>query len=412
MYLLSGFLKKLIKKGTLHVIDASGRKHSYVGTPSPEITIRLHTRDLYWRLAMKPEVEAGEAYMDGRLTIENGNDISDFLDLALSNMEWHPDSPFHKQAAGAKRLFSWLAQFNPVSRSRKNVAHHYDLSRQLYELFLDSDRQYSCAYFKSDDVSLEQAQLDKKTHIAAKLLLKPDQKVLDIGCGWGGMALYLNEVAGVDVTGVTLSQEQLLYANERAEAAGVSDKVRFRLQDYREIQEKFDRIVSVGMFEHVGAPQYSEFFKQVANLLKDDGVMLLHTIGRADGPGATNAWMTKYIFPGGYSPALSEIAPEIEQAGMFVTDMEVLRLHYAKTLREWYVRFQKNRAAVVNIYDERFARMWEFYLAASEYTFRYLGHVVFQIQIAKRQDIVPLTRNYIGDWERELEARASLKHAG
>jgi cyclopropane-fatty-acyl-phospholipid synthase len=327
-------------------------------------------------------------------------------------MAWRPDSPFHKQAAGPKRMWRWLAQFNPVSRSVKNVAHHYDLSRHLYDLFLDLDRQYSCAYFTSGKDSLEDAQLHKKTHIAAKLLLKPGQKVLDIGCGWGGMAMYLNRVAKAKVTGITLSREQLAFAEERVKAEGVGDQVKFRLQDYRLVTEKYDRIVSVGMFEHVGVPQYGTFFKKIYDLLEDDGVALLHTIGRADGPGDTNAWMTKYIFPGGYSPALSEITAEVEKAGLYITDIEVLRLHYAKTLRQWFVRFEKNRAEVVKLYDERFARMWEFYLAASEMTFLYLGHVVFQIQLAKQVDVVPLTRDYIVDWERAIRDKKPLKQAG
>lgn len=412
MYLLSAFLKRLIKKGTLHIIDASGHTHTFAGTPEPEVTIRLHSRALYWKLALKPEVQAGEAYMDGTLTIEHGKNIRDFLDLALQNMVWHPDSPFHKQAAGPRRFGRWLHQFNPKSRSQKNVAHHYDLSRHLYELFLDADRQYSCAYFSSDADTLEQAQLNKKTHIAAKLLLKPGHRVLDIGCGWGGMALYLNRIAKAKVTGITLSREQIQFAEERSAAEGVADQVSFRLQDYRLVSEKYDRIVSVGMFEHVGLPQYPTFFKKIYELLEDDGVALLHTIGRADGPGDTNAWIRKYIFPGGYSPSLSEISEAVERAGLYMTDIEVLRLHYAKTLHEWFRRVQKNRAEIVKLYDERFARMWEFYLAASEMTFQYLGHVVYQIQLAKRQDAVPLTRDYITDWERNLKVAAKLKQTG
>jgi cyclopropane-fatty-acyl-phospholipid synthase len=412
MYLLSAFLKKLIQKGTLNVIDASGRRHSFVGTPAPEVTIRLHTRDLYWRLAFKPEVEAGEAYMDGRLTIEEGKNIVDFLDLALRNMAWHPDSIFHKKAVGPKKMWRWISQFNPVSRSVKNVAHHYDLSRRLYDLFLDVDRQYSCAYFASPNDTLDEAQLHKKTHIAAKLLLKPEQKVLDIGCGWGGMGLYLNKVSNANVTGITLSREQLAFAEERVQKEGVQGRVQFRLQDYRLVTEKFDRIVSVGMFEHVGVPQYATFFRKIFELLEDDGVALLHTIGRGDGPGDTNAWMTKYIFPGGYSPSLSEITAQIERAGLYITDIEVLRLHYAKTLREWFDRVQQNRAEIIALYDERFLRMWEFYLAASEMTFRYLGHVVYQIQLAKQVDTVPLTRDYIVDWERAIREKAALKQVG
>lgn len=333
--------------------------------------------------------------MDGRLTIEGG-DIFDFLDLVVGNMRWERGSPFHhKRFEWLARLWNRLQQINPASRSQRNVAHHYDLSDRLYDLFLDRDRQYSCAYFPEGSEDLDTAQLLKKAHIAAKLLLKPGQKVLDIGCGWGGMGLYLNRVAGVDVTGVTLSQEQLAVANRRAAEAGVSDRVAFRLQDYRTIPEKFDRIVSVGMFEHVGVPHYGTFFGKVHDLLADDGVVLLHTIGRADGPGRTDPWTRKYIFPGGYVPALSEIAPVIERAGFYITDLEVLRLHYAKTLKHWYDRVQAHRAQIIDLYDERFLRMWEFYLAGAWTAFAHSGHVVFQLQLAKRQDAVPLTRDYM-----------------
>lgn len=407
MFLLSRLLKSLVKKGTLHVIDVDGRRHSFRGAgPGPEITIRLRDNRVAWDIALNPQLAVGEAYMDGRVTIENGADVRDFLDLALLNLGWergnHFNSPF---ALWLKRVAGRLSQLNRLRRARQNVAHHYDLSGTLYDLFLDRDRQYSCAYFRSEGDDLEAAQLAKKAHIAAKLLLKPGQKVLDIGCGWGGLGLYLNQVADVAVTGVTLSTEQLEVARARARNAGVAEKVNFELEDYRRVEGKFDRIVSVGMFEHVGAPNYSTFFDKIHDLMTDDGVALLHTIGRADGPGATNPWIRKYIFPGGYSPALSEIVPVIERAGFYITDIEVLRLHYAKTLAAWYERVQKNRDAIIALYDERFLRMWEFYIAASQKTFEYAGHVVFQIQIAKRQDQVPLTRDYIQDWERSEAAR-------
>ena len=287
------------------------------------------------------------------------------------------------------------------------MAHHYDLSGTLYDLFLDRDRQYSCAYFADPDDSLDAAQKNKKRHIAAKLLLAPGARVLDIGSGWGGLALYLSEVSGAHVTGVTLSNEQVTVAQQRAEAAGLAEKVHFDLSDYREVRERLERIVSVGMFEHVGVGHYREFFATVRDLLTEEGVALLHSIGRADGPGATNPWVHKYIFPGGYVPALSEVLPAVEQAGLVVTDIEILRLHYAETLRAWRRNFNANRASIGEIYDERFCRMWEFYLASSEAAFRYGSLMVFQLQFAKRQDAVPLTRDYIADWEHAQRKRAT-----
>jgi cyclopropane-fatty-acyl-phospholipid synthase len=297
-------------------------------------------------------------------------------------------------------LLPGLHQYNPVRRAQANVAHHYDLSDQLYDLFLDRDRQYSCAYFTPRHDDLELAQQDKKRRLAAKLLLRSGERVLDIGSGWGGLALTLAEAGAGEVLGITLSQHQLGVARERARRRGLADRVRFELRDYREQTGTFDRIVSVGMFEHVGVRHYEEFFRAVQGLLSDDGVAVLHSIGRMDGPGATNPWIRKYIFPGGYSPALSEVLPVIERQGLWVTDIEILRLHYAETLRAWRRRFAANRAAIARLYDERFCRMWEFYLVGSELAFRRMGHLVFQIQLAKRQDAVPLTRDYISDWER------------
>jgi cyclopropane-fatty-acyl-phospholipid synthase len=292
-------------------------------------------------------------------------------------------------------------QANGLRRSRRNVAHHYDLSGKLYDLFLDKDRQYSCAYFTNNNKTLDEAQHDKKRHLAAKLLLtKPGLKVLDIGSGWGGLGLYLARVCQADVTGVTLSAEQLKVSNDRAKAEGLAERARFHLRDYREEQGRYDRIVSVGMFEHVGAGNYRAFFRKMKELLKDDGVAVLHSIGRMSPPGSTNPWLRKYIFPGGYTPALSETFAAIEQEGLWITDVEILRLHYADTLKEWRRRFQENRAEVARLYDERFCRMWEFYLAGCEVAFRRMDQMVFQIQIAKRQDAVPLTRDYMLDWER------------
>ncbi|MBC8037824.1 MAG: class I SAM-dependent methyltransferase, partial [Rhizobiales bacterium] len=304
----------------------------------------------------------------------------------------------------------WLKRrhpYNPVGKAKANVAHHYDLSGQLYDLFLDRDRQYSCAYFETPGASLEEAQLAKKRHLAAKLDIKPGMKVLDIGSGWGGLGLYLAEICGANVTGVTLSEEQHKLSNERAAQRGVDDRAQFRLLDYRNLDEKFDRIVSVGMFEHVGVVHYKEFFGRCRALLKDDGIATLHSINRSDGPGATSAWIKKYIFPGGYIPALSEVIPHLEQQGLYITDIEILRLHYAETLRHWGIRFAGNRERAREIYDERFCRMWEFYLAASEATFRYAGLNNFQIQFCKNQHALPLTRDYIRDAEDALRALES-----
>jgi cyclopropane-fatty-acyl-phospholipid synthase len=310
-----------------------------------------------------------------------------------------------------------LAQFNVKLRSRRNVAHHYDLDGRLYALFLDADRQYSCAYFEYPEQSLDDAQLAKKRHLAAKLLPRHDQRVLDIGSGWGGLGLYLAEMCGTRVTGVTLSQEQHKLSRARAEEKGLSGRVDFRLQDYRDIEEQFDRIISVGMFEHVGVGYYDAFFQKCADLLADDGVMMLHSIGRSEGPGITNPWIAKYIFPGGYIPALSEVLPAIERAGLLVDDVEILRLHYAETLKIWRERFLAHREEVERLYDARFVRMWEFYLASSEMSFREQNMMVFQLQLTKRQGVVPITRDYIMREEARLRgleggSRLPLRLAG
>jgi cyclopropane-fatty-acyl-phospholipid synthase len=404
--LLARLFNSFLHRGTLTVIDADGKAHTFGDGEAPAVTIRFHDKDLQRRIYFSPQLAIGEAYMDGSLTIEDG-EIYDFLALALSNMGWGNGHWLQDVAVKLRSLFRWVQQYNPVPVAQRNVAHHYDLSDELYDLFLDSDRQYSCAYYLSPNDSLEQAQEQKKCHLAAKLLLRPGARVLDIGSGWGGLALYLADNSGTDVTGVTLSKEQVEVARQRAAEKDLAERVRFHLRDYREETASYDRIVSVGMFEHVGVPHYGTFFKKVRDLLKDDGVALLHTIGRAEGPGPTNRWLTKYIFPGGYTPALSEVLPVIERTGLYVTDIEVLRLHYAETLKEWRRRFNANRAHAAEIYDERFCRMWEFYLAACEAVFRYAGQVVFQIQMAKRQDAVPLTRDYITDWERAQTGRRS-----
>jgi cyclopropane-fatty-acyl-phospholipid synthase len=401
--LLASVLPRVIRIGRLTVIDAAGRTHVFAGSPGPTATVRLHDRALHWKSLLSPRFYIPDAYMNGGLTIEEGS-LYDFLDLLTINEGNVPNGRLSRLGDTAGRLFRYIHQYNPVQRSRRNVAHHYDLSEQLYELFLDRDRQYSCAYFQTPDDVLETAQLNKKRHIAAKLLLHPGQKVLDIGSGWGGLALYLARECGADVTGLTLSQEQLKVAQHRAAAAGLSDRVRFHLRDYREETEQYDRIVSVGMFEHVGVNQYGAFFGKLNELLALDGVALLHSIGRTDGPGTTNPWLRKYIFPGGYCPALSEVVPVVEQKRLWITDIEILRLHYAETLRAWRQRFEQNRDRIKALYDERFCRMWETYLVGSELSFRNEGMLVFQMQMAKAIDAVPLTRDYMFDWERTHSA--------
>ncbi len=398
MHLLGSMLRRIIRKGTLTVVSHNGGRYC-IGVGMPSATVRITEPATVRRLFLNPDLALGEAYMDGTLHVEGGT-IYDLLDLCFVNLGWGNVNWIQRARVFGRYLARRLTQHNPVSIARTNVAHHYDLSDTLYELFLDADRQYSCAYFTSSNDTLERAQEQKKRHIAAKLLLRPGQRVLDIGSGWGGLALYLARVAKVDVTGVTLSTEQHRYAGRRANETGLSDRVRFLLRDYRNENGRYDRIVSVGMFEHVGVGHYREYFERVRDLLVEDGVALIHTIGRADGPGAANPWIDKYIFPGGYTPALSEIVPIIERAGLHITDIEVLRLHYAETLKAWRQRFMANRDRITSIYDERFCRMWEFYLAASEAAFRHGGLVVFQIQLCKRIDSVPLTRDYITDWER------------
>jgi cyclopropane-fatty-acyl-phospholipid synthase len=397
--LLSGFAKQVIRHGDLTIIDAAGRRHRVGDGRGGRAVIRLHDRSLHHRLAINPYLHVGEAYMNGTLSLEQGS-LYDFLDICAANIERVGAHPLSRVVSTLHRLLRHVHQYNPVRRAQANVAHHYDLSDTLYDLFLDADRQYSCAYFNYAHDDLDRAQRDKKRHLAAKLLLKPDVRVLDIGSGWGGLALYLAEAGAGEVVGITLSEEQLKVSRERAELAGLADRVRFELCDYRGLGGKFDRIVSVGMFEHVGVRHYPEFLGTVRDLLSEDGVALLHSIGRADGPGATNPWIRKYIFPGGYAPALSEVLPVVERLKLWVTDIEILRLHYAKTLRLWRQRFLANRARIAELYDERFCRMWEFYLIGSELAFRRMGHMVFQLQLAKRQDAVPLTRDYITDWER------------
>lgn len=410
MSILGQFLGSVIKQGTIAVHHPDGSTEQF-GSPTegfPDVAVRLADKGVMRQILLDPRLGAAEAFMDGRLTLEQG-DIMELIQLLRANRKWERGGRL-KEPGPVKRIKDKLAGrldgLNNQRRSKANVAHHYDLSRDLYELFLDEDMQYSCAYWTSPDNTLEQAQLDKKAHIAAKLDLKTGQKVLDIGCGWGGTALYLNRKFDVQVLGITLSEEQLAVARERAEKAGVSDKVQFELIDYRDLAErdggKFDRIVSIGMFEHVGAPNFATFFRSAANLMTDDGVMLLHTIGRMGKPGTTDAFTRKYIFPGGYIPALSETLEASEPYRLIATDIETLRLHYALTLREWYKRTQANRDKIIAMYDERFFRMWTFYLAGATAAFESGGMCNYQIQFSRNRHTLPLTRDYLGEVEQKL----------
>lgn len=396
MRLLNALMSRFVKVGQLTIIDADGEIHVYGPGGEPSSTIRLTDKKLYRDLFFNPELRAGEAYMDGTLICEAGG-IRGLLNVFGHNRDNLRGHPMQKALKGwLKKIRKWH-QRNKTTASRKNVQHHYDLSNDFYRLFLDEDLQYSCAYWPSLDITLEQAQLFKKAHIAAKLNLSSGDKVLDIGCGWGGMAIYLAQEFDVSVVGVTLSDEQAALGQKRVKELGLEDKVDIRIQDYRHINEKFDAVVSVGMFEHVGVAHFNEYFSKINELLTDDGAALVHSIGRKGGPGTTGAWIRKYIFPGGYSPALSETFAEIEKAGLWVTDMEILRLHYAETLLEWDKRFQANRAQVAQMFDEKFCRMWEFYLVISELSFRLGKHMNFQIQMAKSVDALPITRNYMLD---------------
>lgn len=408
MRLLRAFLAQVVKTGRLEIETHGGRRFTVGDGTGETVGIRLADNRAIRQLVLNPSLAIGELFMDGRLDVTRGT-IFDVLALATSNLGLQEPHGLAKATTKLRIALRRLRRRNGAVRARRNVAHHYDLDHRLYELFLDGDRQYSCAYFQWPRQSPEAAQLAKKRHISAKLLIAPRQRVLDIGCGWGGLALYMAKHCGAEVTGITLSREQHAAAAARARENQLEPHARFLLQDYRAVKGTFDRIVSVGMFEHVGVGCYDVFFKKAAELLADDGVMLLHSIGRVDGPGASNPWIDKYIFPGGYIPALSEVLPAVEKSGLLVTDVEILRLHYAETLRQWRERFLDRRDEAEALYDERFCRMWEFYLAACECAFRHCGLMVFQMQLAKRQDAVPLTRDYIAESERALEALDSVR---
>ncbi len=401
LFLFGRLLKRVIRKGTLNVIDASGQLHSFGGEPGPTVTIQITDARLYRKLFVNPELHVGEAYMDGKLLVTQGR-IRDVLTLFALNRQSVRNHPLQKLVRGTMKKLKRLNQRNSQKSASANVRHHYDLSNDFYRLWLDNDMNYSCAYFAKPEDTLEQAQQNKLRHIAAKLDLKPGQRILDIGCGWGGNALYIASVADVEIVGVTLSVEQHALATLRAKERGLEKRVHFELMDYRNVQGPFDRIVSIGMFEHVGIDHFLEYFSKIRDLLTPDGLALVHSIGRKGGPGQTGAWVRRHIFPGGYSPALSETLAAVEKSGLWVTDIEILRLHYAKTLREWENRFQCHRAEVATMMDERFCRMWEFYLIASELAFSHGKHMNFQLQLTRNVEALPLTRDYMHATEKAL----------
>ena len=405
MFPLSHMMKAFIRKGKLTVIDANGQPHVFSGEPGPEVTMRLTDPKLYRSLVFNSELAAGEAYMDGTLRFEDGSTLRDFLTLFSINRLALGSYPIQKALRAIKMRFRKRQQSNIKGEAQRNVAHHYDLGNEFYKLFLDEHMLYSCAYFREPQETLEQAQRNKLRLLAAKLCLRPGMKVLDIGCGWGDLALYLAQLEDVEVLGVTLSKEQQALATQRAKDAGLDGRVRFELRDYRDVNEPFDRIVSVGMFEHVGVHHYDEFFKKLNALMPDDGVAVLHSIGHMSPPGMASAWLRKYIFPGAYSPALSEVFEVVEKNSLWVTDLEFLRIHYATTLKHWGERFEKNRDKVIEMYDERFARMWEFYLISAEMMFRTGSQLVFHMQLSRSRDAAPIVRDYITDRQKAYIVR-------
>lgn len=409
--MLKPLLERLIRHGRLTVVTpfgtvSAGRPDA--GLPAGRLDVRLRLRKpgTVLKLATNPDLYFGEAYMNGDLVIERGS-LYDLMELLGSNIAALGQDPNPRIGRWASRLAGALSARNDPRTARTNVAHHYDLSGDLYRSFLDADMQYSCAYFRDPGDDIEAAQLAKRQHIAAKLLLEPGQHVLDLGCGWGGLALFIARTADVRVTGITLSQEQLAVARRRAEEAGLAHRVRFELIDYRLLQGQFDRIVSIGMFEHVGLPHYGTYFGAIKRLLTPSGLAMVHSIGKMYGPASTSTWILKYIFPGGYVPALSEVMPAVERQGLWINDLEVLRLHYADTLRLWRERFEGRWGELSRVYDERFRRMWEFYLVGSEISFRHFGFMVFQVQLARAVDAAPPTRDYLYEAERDMRDRAA-----
>ena len=393
--LLIKFLNSLFKKGGFLLEDANGKEH-VIGKPKAKnpIKMKIHDKKLNKKLVLYPDLYFGEAYTDGKITFHNGT-LSDFLDLALENIGRQKTNTMSDIFNTLRGSYRYLTNFNFIKKSKMNVAHHYDISDELYFIFLDSLRQYSCAYFKNDDDSLEQAQKNKINHIIKKLNIKENSKVLDIGSGWGHLSMEIAKQAKCQVTGVTLSENQYKYSNQKAKELNLGNQVEFKLMDYREVKDKYDRIVSVGMFEHVGRKFYKRFFNKVYEILKDDGIALLHTIGSVNAPRSPQPWITKYIFPGGYTPSLSEISSPIEKSGLILSDMEVLRMHYAHTLRNWKERFIENKEKVLKMFDERFFRMFEFYLSSCEMAFKHGDQVVYQLQLTKKLNTTPSTRDYI-----------------
>lgn len=409
--LLARNLAPLVVTGVLEVVFPSGKRNLFGAGTSPTASIRFSDTRAVWAILRDPDLNFGEMFMQGRLVVEKGT-IYDVLELLLRHAKNVPVSATVRTLDAWRMRLKPLLQNNLRGKAHANVAHHYDLDDRLYELFLDGERQYSCGYFEQGDEPLDVAQVAKMRHIAAKLLVEPGHQVLDIGCGWGGLSRYLAEVAGAgQVTGITLSVEQLEVARQRAASSASAGQLDYRLEDYRDTQGPFDRIVSVGMFEHVGTAFHDAFFQQCRSLLREDGVMLLHFIGNSDVPDFNNPWIERYIFPGGHIPSMSEFMPALERSGLVVTDIEVLRLHYALTLRHWRERFMAKRAQAMALYDERFCRMWEFYLSMSETAFRYQDIAIFQVQIARKQEAVPLTRDYISARKADLAERELLRAA-
>ena len=392
---LARFLNKVFKKDGFILVDANSKKY-IIGSPKSEnpIQIKILDKQLHFKLLIQPDLYLGEAYTEGKIVIENGT-LTDFLDLALMNIGRKDINIISYLINKFRGSYRYLTNFNFIKKSKMNVSHHYDISDDLYDLFLDPKRQYSCAYFKNENDSLETAQNNKIQHIIKKLNIKPNQKVLDIGCGWGSLAIDVAKSAQCEVTGITLSENQFKYCTLKAKELNLENQLTFKLMDYRELNDKFDRIVSVGMFEHVGRKFYNKFFKQIDNLLDKDGVSLIHTIGSVNPPRDPHPWITKYIFPGGYTPSLSEVTTPIEKAGLIVSDIEVLRLHYAHTLRHWKENCIKNKEKIISMFDEKFFRMWEFYLAGCEMAFKWGDQVVYQFQLTKNYTSTPVTRDYI-----------------
>lgn len=407
MILFARFAERLVQDGDLHIEDAGGRTYRFGNGTGTRVKIKIHSKLFPWKILLHPNMALPEGYMNDEFSIVEG-EIRDLLDLVKRNAALRYGTRHRKHSGFTQRLVRYVLEHNPVGRAQKNVSHHYDLDGGLYDLFLENDKQYSCAYFIDPDATLEAAQAAKKRHIASKLRIEPGHRVLDIGCGWGGLAIYLAQQTGAKILGVTLSREQHKIASERVRQMGLDGQIEIRLQDYREVEERFDRIVSVGMFEHVGVKHYGEFFDTVYRRLEDNGVALLHTIGRLGCPQMTHPWIRKYIFPGGSLPSLSQMVPCIEASGLLTCDIEILRLHYAKTLEHWAARFKANRDKARQLYDERFCRMWEVYLLSCIFAFHYDYLANFQVQMTKRLDTLPLCRDYMLDWER-AEAGADVE---